>query len=186
MIVTVTAQDCSKDLIDLYNMAFIDKTIRHNENYNTNKILNALCYSVSYENDIPISGSMSWHKEYYNDSVRLATRYYVSNRPSEHLRTLSLRPGGKYYQKGIRTFVVEQIVQQLEFCTNIGYKNFFISIADDNSGKRTALITKGLIYHTGLDWKTSPHDWLVYPKPEEDSCWQKIIWLGEVRLDHKK
>jgi hypothetical protein len=183
VIVTTTTKDCPKDLIDLYTTAFTDSTIRHNENFNTNKILNALCYSVSYEDDIPISGSMCWHKEYYNDSARIATRYYVSNC---HLRTHSLRPGGKYYQKGIRTFAVDQMIQQIEFSKNIGYKNFFISIADDNSGKRTSLITKGLIYHTGLDWKTDEHDWLVYPKPEEDNCWQKIIWLGDIKLDHKR
>lgn len=185
MIITVTTKDCPNDLIDLYNAAFIDTTIRYRKNYDVNKILNALCYSVSYENEIPISGSMGWHREYYNDSVRLGTRYYVAKGPSEHLRASTLRPGGKYYQKGIRTYIADQIAQQLEFCKNLGYQNFFIS-REDKSGKLTERITKGLIHHTGLDWNTGPHDWLVYPKPEEDNCWQKLIWIGEVKLAHKR
>lgn len=173
---TFTTDTFPDELKWLFKEAAKDNTNPLQLNYEDKDVINeyTLCYSVTMNGDRPISGSVAWNRPFYqNSSIRVATRYYVH--PSFRLN--SLRPD-KFYSKGVRKYIVEQVDQQVKFCESLGYFNQFISREDD-TGRLTARICKGFNEHSVYEWNLAKHKYQVCPNAASPSCWQRIIYKGD-------
>jgi hypothetical protein len=177
---TTTSSDCPQELIELFTEANTKLESHLKLNYALDKLVDnqIVCYSVTTLDDVPISGSVAYARDFYNGAVRVATKYYVSPR----MQNSGLLPD-KFYKNGIRTYLADQIDQQIDYCKNLGYNNFFVS-RDHPSFRITKRLYNGIeqtCKHKG--WTLYEDQKLVAPNPGDPHCWQHVIWLGRYTLN---
>lgn len=168
---TVTSAEPDSGLINIFEaMHDAGKTRSHNYLLDGKFKERTLCYSTTYiEQDMPALASVAWLRPMYNGVVRLCTRYCVHP-------TLSNVNFGKG-TFGLRLDTVDHILQQMEFCSNLGYTDFFIGREDKTrNGRRSKQIAEEISKHTGIEWKCSDTPVLVAPNPSASDCWQYVIY----------
>lgn len=183
---TETTEWIPLELIALFEESLRDDLNRLPHNYLAESLSSEenVCYSITYDDEgDPISGSVARKREIYNDGVRLLSRYYTSKKLSAGRKGLRIH---KYHIKGMSTFAVEQADQQIEFCKNTnGTEKFFISREYKNPSSIRNLC-RGMEYHSKFKGWTLEEDlWRTAPC-DDDSCWQRIVWLGGNPLNDKK
>lgn len=180
---TKTTTTCPQELIDLYNASADDPLNRYKENYNSNVSIEknyALCYSITTIDNKTVAGSMAWKRDIYHGAIRVGSRYTIH----PDVRSKGLFPG-KEYKNGIRLYAVHQLDQQIDYLITQGYKDFFISREDD-TGYITDRVFNGLTTYSKYEWRLSEYKWLVCPDPTEDKCWQRIMYVGDMKLPRSR
>jgi len=174
-VITNTSISCPTGLAWLFREAENDSSNSLRKNYQPKEIYTdyAICFSLSTIDNFPISGSVAWCRPFYNSSVRVGTRYYVHN----SFRSKSLRPD-RFYANGIRSYIVDQIDQQITECKRQGFDNFFIS-REDNTGKVNDRIFRGLQHKSKYSWQISNKFYQICPNSANPSCYQRIIYVGQ-------
>lgn len=176
---TVTTDIPTDGLIEVYNKV---SNLEHerNENYILDDKLKsmAICYSVTYIDDnFPALASIAWNRPMYNGIVRLVTRYCVHP-------DLAIKNFGKGTD-GMRLDTIDHIIQQIEFCKNKGYNDFFIGREDKVAGKRTKMIAEIISRYTNIDWQVSDKPKLVTPSPNNPAAWQYIIYNNRENFNYE-
>jgi hypothetical protein len=176
---TVTTPDVSEGVKELFN-AVSSADLSRSKNYIINEEFksNTLCYTVTYiEDDFPALGSVVWTRPMYNGIIRLATRYCV------HPNLLHKNFGKG--TNGMRLDTLDHITQQIEFCKNLGYQDFFIGREDKTKGRRTKNIASTISKYTGMDWKVSEKEVLASMSPEDDQSWQYLIYNNRMDFNYE-
>lgn len=138
---------------------------------------NTLCYTVTMVEDDPVLASLAWQRPMYNGIIRLCTRYCID--PKYKLKNF-----GKGTD-GMRLDTMDHIIQQMEFCKERGYSDFFIGREDKSSGRRSRKIAKMISIYTSEEWKVSDEPRLVTPNPNNPHAWQYIIYNQREDFDYK-
>lgn len=182
---TFTFDYCPDALREFYEVVRQDKSNKLAKNYTPEEIYQeyTLCYSISVDqttNQV-VAGSVAWARPFYNGAVRVGTRYAIH----PNVRSQGgLEPKSDYYKNGIRTYAVEQLDQQIEFVETLGYNNQFMS-REDRKGWSTKRVFSGIKTHSKYDWNFSDDTWLVCPKEQNLSCWQRVAYRGDLFLTKK-
>lgn len=191
MIITQTFRNPPASMVDLFEVAQFQLSMMHKEelkhlasNYDTEKLFDPeiVCYSLSTLDEYAVSGSVAYAREFYNGAVRVCTKYYVSPLLDVLLKEeKGLRPDS-YYKNGLRTYLADQIDQQIDFCTDLGYTKFFTS-RDHPSYKLNKRICDGMNNNCkNKGWKITEEKMLVAPNPSDLHCWQHVIYKDEYPL----
>ncbi len=129
----------------------------------------SVCYTVTYVGKIPALASAAWARPFYNGHVRVLTHYCIN--PDLQ--------GAKFGRgiDGMRIDVASHADQQIAFCKNQGYENFFISKEDKtNTGRNANLICSKLDRYSEHPWKITEGRCLVAPDRKNPACWQWIMF----------
>ena len=167
---TFTTEAPSEEIIYIFNEVANSSQLR-SPNYVIDENLksNTLCYTVTTVDEEPVLASLAWTRPMYNNIIRLCTRYCI-------VPKYKMKNFGKG-TAGMRLDTMDHIIQQMEFCKNLGYTDFFIGREDSKSaGRRTRKIAKMITNYTNEEWKVSDEPCLVAPNPPDPECWQYIIY----------
>lgn len=147
---------------------------RRTKNYTVNDALPdyTLCCTITTVDESPYLGSVAWARPSYDGFVRVATRYCVH--PEWMHGYYKRNAPGKGYDN-IRIDVVDHIDQQVDFCSKLGYENFFISREDGSpSARATKEITESINKYSKHLWNMLDEKQRVAPNPV--TGWQYIIY----------
>lgn len=176
---TVTSRNPDAGLIAIYNEMYkAEKTRSHNYVLDDIMKKRALCYTTTYiEENYPALASVAWLRPMYNGIIRLVTRYCVN--PS--LTHVNFGKG----TRGMRLDTVDHIIQQMEFCSNLGYTDFFIGREDKTpNGKFSKKMAANITKLTGTNWKCSDKPILVAPNFNAIDCWQYVIYNNRINFNN--
>jgi hypothetical protein len=185
---TKTCKIITDDIHWLYKKVFENNSNKRKDNYNLDKLIltgDALCYSLTTVDNIPVLGSIAWKRPFFNGAVRILSKYCIN---PDYI-TYEFGKGIEGFKGGIRLDTVDHIDQQVEYALSQKYNNFFISREDKTSnGRRTKEILLQINKHSQYNWFISEQKELVCPDPKSDSCWQWVIYnnktLTEIRNDN--
>lgn len=169
MFETTISKILTNEVQQIFNEANKDPTNKLKENYILTNIVNdTIAYSVTkYDNRI-ISASTIMDREIYEGSVRCLSRYYVSR----SMKNKGMQPDISY-SKGMRSYAIDQLDQQVQFAEEYGMNRQFIS-HENNKDFIIKRIYKGIMEHSRYkDWVLEPERKLVW-----ENCWQWIIKRG--------
>mgnify|MGYP001556695171 CR=1 FL=1 len=171
---TITFDYPQEDIIWLFTEVHKNAK-RNNQNYNLESSIKDynLCYTVTYFEKTPFLGSISWARPFYNGFVRILTRYCVN---PKYINNFHIGNG----VDGMRIDAIKHADQQIDFCTNLGYNNFFLSREDDSPKNRNTLrILNSMNKYSKYNFKLMEDKQLVCPDPVAKSCWQYVIYSNE-------
>lgn len=166
---TVTTETYNDDLVWLFNKVN-SANVGRSHSYVVDHRLTSktLCYTMTYIKDVPVLASLAWDRPMYNGIARLATRYCINP-------NFAHKNFGKGTD-GMRLDTMDHIKQQIDFCSAIGYKDFFIAREDKSKGRRTKKIATKVSEYTGMQWQSSDDEMLLCPNPQDTSCWQYVVY----------
>ena len=111
-------------------------------------------------------------REIYQGSVRCLSRYYVSRT----MKNIGMKPDISY-SKGMRSYAIDQLDQQVQFAEEYGMTGQFIS-HENNKDFIIKRIYKGIMEHSRyIDWILEPERKLVW-----ENCMQWIIRRGNFNM----
>lgn len=143
-----------------------------------------ICYSVSMIGNEPYLGSLVWNRPFYKGFPRIVTRYCVNPKYANIFYTRNA-PGKGF--DNLRVDVVDHIDQQIDYCSNLNYTNFFFSIEDKSpSGRRTRKICESVNKYSKFSWNISELPQLVCPDPMSNSCWQYVVYNNKPYIRSEK
>lgn len=188
---TLTTATCPQGMLDLFLEATTAVEGHLGLNYALEKLVDPeiLCYSLTTLDDKPACASVAYARAFYNGAVRVATKYYVSKK---QMKNVGLLPD-QFYKNGIRTYLADQIDQQIDFCKKIGYESFFVSrdhpsFDRPHARKLQRKITSRI--YNGIESTSKYKGWVFFkdlkltcPDPASPHCWQCVIWLGRYTLN---
>lgn len=170
---TITYPNAPDSLLELFE-AVSQGAKRRQANYKIEDALTdyTLCCTVTIVDGSPYLGSVAWARPTYEGFVRVATRYCVH--PDWMHAYYRRNAPGKGYDN-MRIDAVDHIDQQVDFCKNLGYENFFISREDNSpNAKATKKITESINKYSKYTWTMSKEKQRVAPNPV--TGWQWIIY----------
>jgi len=167
---TFTTEVPSEEIIYIFKeVAKSDQLRSPNYVIDENLKNNTLCYTVTTVDEEPVLASLAWTRPMYNGIIRLCTRYCI-------VPKYKMKNFGKGTD-GMRLDTIDHITQQIDFCNNLGYTDFFIGREETKtSGRRTRQLAEMITNYTNEEWKVSDEPCLVAPNPPDPECWQYIIY----------
>ena len=177
--ITKTTTEPTEDIIQLF--AKVNNRHRHKrrDNYVLDESVTkqTIAYSVTYVKDRPALGSIAWTRPFYNNAVRIMTKYCVD----PELEDTNF---GKGTENLLRLDVIDHMEQQIAIAKQLGYDTFFISQEEKIKGRRIRMMTNTMNNHTDYNWHVSSVPVLVAPDPNNPACWQYVIANGVVNFDY--
>lgn len=178
---TQTTDHIPLELIELFDVAYRDPLNRLPHNYDPETLSSEenLCYSVTFDDDgDAICGSIARARDFYQGSVRILSRYYVSKK----IKTVGLRVS-KYHKNGMNTFALDHVNQQVEFAEAHGYHAQFVS-REYRNARVMRNIYKGINTHSNYnDWTLEKGLYQTAPC-ELKECFQFVMWRGFNKLQY--
>lgn len=174
---TETFFDVPDDLLYLFSLV----ENKNKDNYRLRpEVEKYLCYSVTYLGDDPIMASCAIHRPYFGSAVRVASKYCLH--PDLNRWIIKGSKWGKGMVDTMRLDSIDHIQQQCEVAEMYMFLKFFISQVENVKGKRMQKMCNVMNDHTDWNWKVSAEPQLVYPNPEDPSCWQYVISNNEIKF----
>ena len=178
---TFTTWEPSDEILELFSLVehhdLKGRTLPRNYIFDDKMIRRTICWSVTMIGDEPVLGSLAWDRPMYNNIARVGTRYCINPK-------YSFKNFGKGTD-GMRLDVVDHFIQQMEFCKQLGYDDFFLAREDKSKGRRSRKIARMMSKHTGVEWKCTDETMLVSTPPEDPSCWQYVIYTGRKEFNYE-
>lgn len=177
--VTKTTTEPTQDIIDLFARVNSRQRHKRRDNYIIDESVTeqAIAYSVTYVKDKPVLGSIAWTRPFYNNAVRIMTKYCVDPAMEDH-------NFGKGTENLLRLDVIDHMEQQIDVAKKLGYDTYFISQEEKIKGRRIRMMTNTMNNHTKYKWQVSNVPVLVAPDPNNPACWQYVIANGVVNFDY--